>query len=107
MFELTHDSHGDAHQLALQGSLTIYEVREAHAALLQATRIAAGGEWVFDLQALEELDTAGAQLLLAVQRQLDTCGARMKISHPAQSVLELLELLRLTSLYPDVMPAKG
>ena len=89
----------------LVGNLTIYEVREAHAALLEVLNGSRADHWQLDLQGLEELDTAGAQLLLAVQRHLQQTDARLEVCNPNGPVLELLELLHLQALYPELLPA--
>lgn len=105
MLELRHDTRQDPALLALTGSLTIYEVRQAHDELRAAL---AGGQrqWRIDLAELEELDSAGAQLLLALQRHLLSLDGGLDVSNPTADVLELLELLHLQSLYPDVLPAQ-
>ena len=60
---------------------------------------------MLDLEALEDLDTAGAQLLLATQRHFEAAGGTLKVQGPAAAVTEVLELLRLETLYPDVLLA--
>lgn len=104
MFQLTHKPNLDGAKLALSGSLTIYEAREAHALMIQALARLQGTDWQVDLAELDELDSAGAQLLLALQRQADERGAQLRIRNPAPAVLELLQLLRLHTLYPDAPP---
>lgn len=98
MFQLTHPAPG---QLAIAGSLTIYEVSQAHtemAAVLNSdTQVAA---WRLDLSEVEELDTAGVQLLLALHKSLLQLGIVLETCNPAAAVSELLELLRLNHLLP-------
>lgn len=105
MFQLGHDQSMQPAHLSLSGSLTIYEVREAHAALLQVLGEANQPAWLMDLGELDELDSAGAQLLLAVQRHLTQSGASLEVCNAGGQVLELLEMLRLQALYPSVLPA--
>ena len=108
MFDVRHDSQHQPERLALVGSLTIYEVRQAHEALLGALISSAETRhWLLDLSELEELDSAGAQLLLALQHHLTQHQARLEVTGPAGEVLGMLELLRLQPLYPDVLPAKA
>ncbi|WP_395504499.1 STAS domain-containing protein [Ectopseudomonas hydrolytica] len=108
MFELIHDPRQQPERLALLGSLTIYEVRQAHEALLAAlTGSAAGGHWQLDLGQLEELDSAGAQLLLALQRQLTQQQTRLEVVSTADAPRELLEVLRLQSLLPTTPTAQA
>jgi anti-sigma B factor antagonist len=97
MYQLTaHDSAA----CSLGGSLTIYEARDAHQALLAAASAATPGAWTLDIQALEELDSAGVQLLLALDKHLRRRGAELRLLQPGPAVRELLDLLRLQTLYP-------
>ncbi len=105
MLELTYDRSVIPARLVLTGSLTIYEVGEAHVTLLKMLEKADASPCVLDLEALEELDTAGAQLLLAAQRHFENAGGSLKTHAPTAPVTEVIELLRLKSLYPDVLPA--
>lgn len=105
MLTLRHDAGQTPGLLALGGSLTIYEVREAYDGLKE---VLAGGqrEWRLDLAELEEMDSAGAQLLLALQRHLQGLDGKLDVRNPTAPVLEMLELLHLQALYPDVLPAQ-
>ncbi len=98
MFQLNHPAPG---QLAIAGSLTIYEVSQAHtelvAVLASDTHVPA---WRLDLSEVEELDTAGVQLLLALHKSLQQLGIVLETCNPAAAVLELLALLRLSHLLP-------
>ncbi|TIH08629.1 STAS domain-containing protein [Pseudomonas leptonychotis] len=105
MFQLSHDPSCQPAQMRLGGSLTIYEVAAAHAELLQLLGEHPDHSWQLDLAELEELDTAGAQLLLAVLHHLEQAAATLQVCNASGAVLELLELLRLQALYPAVMPA--
>jgi len=105
MLELTYDRSVVPARLSLTGSLTIYEVGEAHATLLSMLAKPEATPCLLDLEALEELDTAGAQLLLATQRHFEAAGGSLKVQGPAAAVTEVLELLRLETLYPDVLLA--
>jgi anti-sigma B factor antagonist len=98
MFQLTQDLDSQPACLRLAGSLTIYEVREAHAALLDVLQ--PPRDWQLDLAELEEIDSAGAQLLLAVQRHQRRAQLGLSVSEASESVIELFQLLRLQSLYP-------
>lgn len=101
MFSLTYDSNAQPAQMTIAGSLTIYEVREAHSALIDLlTADNAVNTWHLDLSALEELDTAGAQLLLSVRKFLQQAGISLVTHNPCAAVVELLDLLRLNALQP-------
>ncbi|WP_313514175.1 STAS domain-containing protein [Pseudomonas sp.] len=98
MFQLTQDLDSQPACLRLAGSLTIYEVREAHAALLDVLQ--QPRDWQLDLAELDEIDSAGAQLLLAVQRHQRRAQLGLSVGEASESVIELFQLLRLQSLYP-------
>ena len=98
MFQLTHPTPG---QLAMAGSLTIYEVSQAHSELAAVLGSDADvAAWRLDLSAVEEFDTAGVQLLLALHKSLLHLGIVLETCNPAAAVSELLELLRLNHLLP-------
>ncbi|ANF26108.1 STAS domain-containing protein [Pseudomonas stutzeri] len=105
MLEITYDRSVEPTRLCLTGSLTIYEVGEAHTTLLSMLATPEAHPCLLDLEALEDLDTAGAQLLLATQRHFEAAGGSLKVQGPAAAVTEVLELLRLETLYPDVLLA--
>ncbi|MCD1637574.1 STAS domain-containing protein [Pseudomonas stutzeri] len=105
MFTLEQQASEAGTCLVLSGSLTIYEVRDARDALLRAFGAQPSGHWQLDLSALDELDTAGAQLLLAAQRQLRLSDAILEVCNPSASALELLQLLRLQALFSSHGPA--
>ena len=105
MLELTYDRSVEPARIRPSGSLTIYEVAEAHATLLGMLAKPEARPCLLDLEALEEIDTAGAQLLLATQRHFEAAGGSLKVQGPAAAVVEVLELLRLDTLYPDVLLA--
>ncbi|MDG9885185.1 MULTISPECIES: STAS domain-containing protein [Pseudomonas] len=83
-------------RLSVHGDLTIYEAGETRQTLL-ALLAQDPGPWALDLGGLEEIDSAGLQLLLSLQKTL-VQGAQV-IDLPAQA-RALVDLLRLESLYP-------
>lgn len=106
MFQLSHDRNAQPAQMSMAGSLTIYEVREAHAALIDLlTADNAVNTWHLDLSALEELDTAGAQLLVSMRKFLQQAGISLVTHNPCAAVVELFDLLRLNALLPAAEPA--
>jgi len=104
MIELAPDL-GSA-RIELSGSLTIYEVSEARGALLATLSGAPGAAWSLGLARIDELDTAGVQLLLAAQRYLAASGGSLQVRDCSSTVLELLALLRLPRLCPDLPTAQ-
>ena len=97
MFDLSQPAPA---RLSLGGSLTIYEVAEARDALLAAFTEGRDEAWQLDLAALQELDSAGAQLLLAAHRHLRASGGDLRLTELTESARELLGLLRLDDLLP-------
>ncbi len=99
MFQLSQSAPG---QLAIAGSLTIYEVGQAHSELAAVLHNEIQvPTWRLDLSEVEELDTAGVQLLLALHKSLLQLGIVLETCNPATAVRELLELLRLNHLLPS------
>ncbi len=105
MADLSFDEQATPARLSLGGNLTIYEVSETHAALLDLLGSHPLSRLQLDLGAVDELDSAGVQLLLALQRQIQRGGGVLEVTAASASATELLELLRLRALYPTVWPA--
>lgn len=84
-------------------SLGIADVREAKEKIGPVLEM--GGDLVFELAGLEEIDTAGVQLLFAVKRECDRKGAGCQFVHPDPRILSTLELFRLPGLQLDPVAA--
>ena len=87
------------HLLKLAGDLTIYEAAGA-VALIQAEW---QGEPILeaDLSGVEDLDTAGAQVLLWLKR-LGTAGnGAISLTNPSDIVLEVFNQLNLAGVIGD------
>ncbi|MDN6861065.1 STAS domain-containing protein [Pseudomonas sp. CAN2814] len=100
MTPLSRDPEG---RLALAGNLTIYEMGHASAALREAVltaRIEVADPWRLDLSAVEEIDTAGVQLLLSLRKQLQRHGAHLTLLNPSAAVRQIIDLLRLHLALP-------
>ncbi|MDR0277541.1 MAG: STAS domain-containing protein [Paucimonas sp.] len=83
-------------RLDVRGDLTIYEASDTRQALL-ALLAQDPGPWALDLAGLDELDSAGVQVLLSLQKTLAQGAHVTDLSEQARA---LVELLRLESLYP-------
>ena len=72
----------------LPRELTIYTVGETHHAM--TTWIAALGPraavWLLDAAGVEEADSAGVQLLLAMSRSASIAGARLHLAAPSEAL---------------------
>lgn len=95
MFELTQPAPT---RLVLGSNLTIYEVSDARTGLLAAFAERRESAWQLDLSATTEIDSAGAQLLLAAQRHVQGAGGDLLITEASAAVQEVLSLLRLDNL---------
>jgi len=85
-----------AQPLAIEGALTIYNAAESKPLLLAAVQ--QPGPLEVDLARVDELDCAGLQLLLQMQREAGEHGCALLFSHPTPAVLEVLELSGLGRL---------
>ncbi|MDU9392537.1 STAS domain-containing protein [Pseudomonas sp. zfem002] len=98
MATVTLHPAGDLHpaRLEVRGDLTIYEASDTRQALL-ALLAQDPGPWALDLGAVDELDSAGLQLLLSLQKTLAQGAQVIALSAQGRA---LVQLLRLASLYP-------
>lgn len=87
--------------LALSGGLTIYHACEARARLL--AEMAAGPPLELDLSGIEELDTAGAQVLLWAKREAAGEGWALPFLRHSRAVLDVLELMNLAGILGDTL----
>lgn len=87
--------------LQLAGELTIYEVGEAKAEF--AHELAQGAAEEVDLSGLQELDTAGAQLLLWLKREAAVKGRPLSLTRHSPAVLEVFDQLDLARLFGDTL----
>ena len=90
-------------RLSVLGDLTLYEAADTRQALL-ALLAQDPGPWALDLGNLEELDSAGLQVLLSLQKTLAQGAQVIDLSAPACA---LVQLLRLESLYPAAATGVG
>lgn len=81
--------------IKLSGDITIYQAAEAKGSLL-ATQTGLDRKVVLNLEQVEELDTAGVQILMMLQRLVSQQGGEMQtsaISESAEQVLSALHCL--------------
>ena len=83
-------------RLSVHGDLTIYEASETRQTLV-ALLGEGPGPGALGLGGLEEIDSAGLQLLLSLQKTLAQGAPVLDLPEQARA---LVELLRLESLYP-------
>jgi len=85
---------------AISGNMTVYDASDLKQALLAHT--VAGQPVELDLSQVHEIDTAGLQLLLLLQRR---CGVRVVACSP--TVRGVLSLCHLDGLTADATPEEA
>lgn len=86
--------------LKLAGDLTIYtaqEVRDAFAACLDRKQCPAE----CDLAEVEEIDTAGVQVLFWFRREAVSRGQTLAFTNHSPAVIEVFDLLKVAALFGD------
>ena len=91
----------------IRGPLTIYGAAQARDRFLQALR--AGADIEIDLSAVDELDTAGFQLLLALKQEGRRKGCDVRLVGHSRAVLEVIDLYHMAAELGDplVIPAES
>ena len=88
-----------AGRVELGGGLDIYAAGEVHAQLQQLLR--AHPRLELDLSRVEEIDTAGVQLLMSAKRTASAQGRTLRLVAHSPAVLETLELCQLLGFFGD------
>ncbi len=86
-------------QAKIQGEMTIYTAGEYRAVLLEQCHTQQGMD--LDLAQVTEIDAAGLQLLVALNEHLGGTSNGLRLGNPSKTVLEAMELTRLTALFED------
>ena len=95
--EQTRDGHL---LLQLEGGLTIFQAAELKDDLLHALG-RANPHVEVDLAHVEEIDTAGVQLLLALKQEAASQQKSVSYSHHSPAVLAAIDLLNLAATLGD------
>lgn len=103
--ELDSERHENRLCLHAAGEMTIYSAAELKPALLAA--LEQSDEVDIDLSEVSEVDTSGVQLLMLLKREAVAAGKGLMLSGHSPAVLEVFELLGLSSWFgdPQVLPA--
>ncbi|WP_018150993.1 STAS domain-containing protein [Leeia oryzae] len=83
----------------VEGEMTIFtaaSIKEKLAALLSAS-----SRLEIDLSGVNEIDTAGVQLLLATKKECQAKGGDLTLVHHSIQVLDVLDLCNLTTIFGD------
>jgi anti-sigma B factor antagonist len=88
----------------LDGELTIQNIARVAAGLLtELSELSEQDELVLDLAGVEELDTAGLQMLMVLRAEADRIGRSCSLVGPSEAVLRILEIVHLDqALQPAV-----
>ncbi|WP_026078177.1 MULTISPECIES: STAS domain-containing protein [unclassified Pseudomonas] len=91
----------------MEGPLTIYTATEQKDVLLSLFPLA--HEVELDLSNVDELDSAGLQLLILIKRESFREGAQLLLSNPSPTVIEALRLSGLEDYFanPSFAPSAG
>jgi len=86
-------------RLAIEGELSIYTAGEWKKRL--DGLIDQGGSLELDLGAVQELDTAGLQLLIMAKKEAAARSQQLLLSNHSQAVLEVFELCGVAAFFGD------
>jgi len=86
-------------ELAIQGEMTIYTALEQKQALSEHLNDCK--ELHIDLSGVDELDSAGLQILLFMKRAAAEHQIKLCLTQHSQSVIEVFELLDLSKHFGD------
>jgi anti-anti-sigma factor len=99
MFEIEPAPQDQEPCLRLKGEFTIYSVTEAKGAL--AAALEQGPSLHLNLAGVEELDTAGLQLLVWLKQEAERLGKTLVLSAHSPAVVEVFDLLKVAGLFGD------
>jgi len=85
--------------LVLEGPLTIYTAAERKDLLLELFPLAQEVE--LDLGGVDEIDTAGLQLLVVIKQASLRHGSSLLLSNPSTAVLDALDMSGLYRLFDE------
>lgn len=85
--------------LTIEDELTIFTAAIQKTALL--TFLKSGNDLEINLSKIEEIDTAGLQLLILIKREAAQLGKSLSFAMHSKVVLEILELTNLTTAFGD------
>jgi anti-anti-sigma factor len=99
MFQIELSTHEGEPVLRLEGELTIYSVTEARDQLCAA--LDQRPELKLNLADLEELDTAGVQLLAWLKQEAKRRGKSLALFAHSPAVVEVFDLLQVAGFFGD------
>ena len=99
------DSATKAARISLEGEMTIFQAATLKDLLLDA--LSAGDALEVDLSHVIELDTAGVQLMLMLQREAHETNRELRWTGHSHAVLHVLRLLGLDSELGEAVSIVG
>lgn len=93
------------HTLDMPNDMTIYTAAKQKQQLLAF--IESGDELCLNLSEVEELDTAGVQLLLLAQREATQAEKQLQFINPGPVVVDMLNLANLTEALGIAVPEQA
>ena len=97
MIQIKPCQHEDKPADKVSGELTIYAAAEARRELQRLH--ASWPDLLLDLSEIEEIDSAGVQLLWWLKRNVEQSGHALALVDPSPAVVEVLDLLKLTGTF--------
>ena len=92
--------------LRIEGELTIYRAAELCEVLKDSlAAVPEHGTLGLDLGAVSEMDSAGAQLLLATQKSAFATGRSLRVTATSAAADEVLAILRLATQFAATPPS--
>lgn len=85
--------------LTIENDLTIFTVIEKKTNLLAFLN--SGSDLEVDLSQVEEIDTAGLQVLILIKREAAKTGKSLRFVMHSKPVQDIIELANLTSAFGD------
>jgi anti-anti-sigma factor len=92
---LLYETNGDMANVQIEGELTIYTAADLSAQWLP--RLGATPRMTLDLSQVTEMDGAGLQLLLMIQREAPKAGTQLTVTGQSKAVTETLALCNLVA----------
>ncbi|AMZ69943.1 MULTISPECIES: lipid asymmetry maintenance protein MlaB [Pseudomonas] len=92
---LHYETQDDTAQVHIDGELTIYTAADLAAQWLP--QLGATPRMALDLSQITEMDGAGLQLLLMVQREAAKAGTQLTLTGQSKAVMETLALCNLVA----------
>ncbi len=98
------EQQGQISRAILDGELTIYSATDVKDALMGELQRCQ--EMEIDLSGVEEVDTAGFQVLILAKREAAKALKTLRMVAHSPATLEVLELLDMSAYFGDALPVK-